>query len=75
MNSTEHSHANKMVRPYEVERLHYLDNLRALAMIGGVFFHAMLAYSPALHNLWLTADREQSVVIDMVAWFSHLFRM
>lgn len=75
MNSTEHSHVNKMVDFSEMERLHYLDNLRALAMIGGVFFHAMLAYSPALHKLWLTADREQSFVIDIVAWFSHLFRM
>jgi glucan biosynthesis protein C len=75
MNSTEHSHVNNMVNPSEMERLHYLDNLRALAMIGGVFFHAMLAYSPALHQFWLTADRQQSVVIDIVGWFSHLFRM
>jgi len=81
MNSTEHSHAHEVASPVEIagsveiERLHYLDNLRALAMIGGVFFHAMLAYSPALDQLWLTADREQSVVIDIVAWFSHLFRM
>ena len=60
---------------YETERWHYLDNLRALAMIGGVFFHAMLAYSPALHQLWLSADTQQSVWIDAVGWFSHLFRM
>lgn len=75
MNSTEHSYVNKMMLPYEMERLHYLDNLRALAMIGGVFFHAMLAYSPALHQFWLTADRQQSVAIDIVGWFTHLFRM
>lgn len=75
MNSTEHSHANEKVSHYAMERLHYLDNLRALAMIGGIFFHAMLAYSPGLNKLWLTADRQQSVVIDIVAWFPHLFRM
>lgn len=69
MNSTEQLH------PDEMGRLHYLDNLRALAMIGGIFFHALLAYSPALHKLWLTADRQQSVVVDVVGWFSHLFRM
>lgn len=74
MSSTEQLHPYEM-HSGEIGRLHYLDNLRALAMIGGVFFHAMLAYSPALHKLWLTADREQSVVIDLVAWFSHLFRM
>lgn len=69
MNSTE------LLRPYETERLHYLDNLRALAMIGGVFFHAALAYSPLLHNVWLTADNQQSEVVDVLSWFSHLFRM
>lgn len=67
--------STELLRPYEAERLHYLDNLRALAMIGGVFFHAALAYSPQLHNLWLTADNQQSQVIDIVSWFTHLFRM
>ncbi|MEN0036840.1 MAG: acyltransferase family protein [Cellvibrio sp.] len=67
--------STELIRPYESERLHYLDNLRALAMIGGVFFHAALAYSPQLHNLWLTADKEQSQVIDIFSWFTHLFRM
>jgi glucans biosynthesis protein C len=56
-------------------RLHYMDNLRALAMIGGVFFHAALAYSPILHNFWLTSDSQQSVLVDVIAWFTHLFRM
>lgn len=67
--------STELIRPYEGERLHYLDNLRALAMIGGVFFHAALAYSPQLHNLWLTADKQQSQVIDIFSWFTHLFRM
>ena len=74
MSSTESPRAYEMVNP-ATQRLHYLDNLRALAMIGGVFFHAALAYSPVLHNLWLTADSNQSVVVDIVSWFSHLFRM
>ena len=74
MNSTESPRAHEMISP-TTQRLHYLDNLRALAMIGGVFFHAALAYSPVLHNLWLTADSHQSAVVDIVSWFSHLFRM
>lgn len=56
-------------------RLHYMDNLRALAMLAGVFFHAGLAYSILLHGFWPTADTGQSMVMDMVLWFSHLFRM
>lgn len=57
------------------QRLHYLDNLRALAMLAGVFFHAALAYSPMLHPLWLSADTQQSLWVDIVGFFMHLFRM
>ncbi len=56
-------------------RYHYMDNLRALAMLAGVVFHAALAYSPLLNQVWLPADAENSLAIDAVAWFSHLFRM
>ena len=57
------------------KRTHFLDNLRALAMLAGVLFHAALAYSPLMHNFWITADREQWVGIDVGVWFLHLFRM
>ncbi len=30
------------------DRLHYMDQLRALAMLAGVVFHAALAYSPLM---------------------------
>ena len=56
-------------------RLHYFDNLRALAMILGVFFHAALAYSSMTHSIWPAADNQQSIVMDIVFWFTHLFRM
>ncbi|GGY83784.1 hypothetical protein GCM10011613_30860 [Cellvibrio zantedeschiae] len=78
MNSTVES------RPYEVPvadalmsdtRLHYMDNLRAIAMLAGVLFHAALAHSVLLHNVWLPANAEQSQWVDVFAWFSHLFRM
>lgn len=59
----------------ESNRVHYLDNLRALAMLAGVLFHAALAYSPLMHNFWLTADRGQSPWVDAWVWFLHLFRM
>ena len=57
------------------DRLHYMDNLRALTMLAGVVFHAALAYSPLMHSVWPLADTGQSQVADVVAWFSHLFRM
>lgn len=56
-------------------RVHYMDNLRAFAIILGVLFHAALAYSPSLNQLWMTADPNNSVVVDFLAFFSHSFRM
>nr|ACY24823.1 Acyl transferase superfamily protein [uncultured organism] len=52
-----------------------MDNLRALAMLAGVFFHGALAYSPMLHGLWPAADAQQSPIVDYIVWFTHLFRM
>lgn len=59
----------------EQTRLLYLDNLRALAMLTGVFFHAALAYSPMAHSIWPSADPLQHPAFDVFAWASHLFRM
>ncbi len=64
-----------MKSPLIQDRYHYMDNLRALAMLAGIVFHASLAYSPMLHFFWLTADTQSSKSIDVMAWFSHLFRM
>jgi peptidoglycan/LPS O-acetylase OafA/YrhL len=57
------------------DRVHYMDNLRALAMLAGVVFHAALAYSPLMHPVWPLADAGGSIMVDVVAWFPHLFRM
>ncbi|VUD47539.1 Glucans biosynthesis protein C [Thalassocella blandensis] len=56
-------------------RYFYMDNLRAIAMLAGIVFHAALAYSLLLHEGWPTADTSSSVAIDFVAWFMHMFRM
>ena len=56
-------------------RFHYMDNLRALAMLFGVLFHAALAYSPLLHPFYPVADSAQSSAVDPCIWFLHLFRM
>lgn len=56
-------------------RYHYMDNLRASAMLLGVFFHAMLAYVPNMQSLWLAANPENSEIFSVVAWYTHLFRM
>ena len=57
------------------DRLHYMDHLRALAMLAGVLFHAALAYSPLMSGVFPTADRQNSVWVDVVVWGLHLVRM
>ncbi len=52
-----------------------MDNLRALAMLSGLVFHAALAYSPLAHPYFPTADRSTSSAIDAVIWLLHLMRM
>ncbi|KFL36213.1 acyltransferase family protein [Arenimonas donghaensis] len=57
------------------DRLHYMDHLRALAMLAGVFFHAALAYSPLMQPIWPMADRDTSIAVDAMVWGLHLVRM
>lgn len=56
-------------------RIHYLDNLRALAMLLGVYLHGALAYAEPAQSIWLATDPGSSVAIDVSIWFIHLFRM
>jgi peptidoglycan/LPS O-acetylase OafA/YrhL len=56
-------------------RIHYLDNLRALAMLLGVVFHAAIAYGPGMVSVWPASGGETSRLLDVVAWFCHLWRM
>ncbi len=56
-------------------RVHALDNLRALAMFTGVLFHSALAHSPMMERFYPAADRAQSPVIDILIWLPHQFRM
>ncbi len=63
-----------MTQPDNI-RYHYLDNLRAMAMLVGVFFHAGLAYSPVMEEVWISADGGGSFLMEMFLWVSHMFRM
>jgi glucans biosynthesis protein C len=59
----------------QTQRIHYLDNLRALAMLLGVFLHSALAYAQPAQSIWLATDTNASVAVDISIWFIHLFRM
>jgi glucan biosynthesis protein C len=58
-----------------MERQHALDNLRGLAMLAGVLFHALLAYSPLMRPYWPAADRDGAPAVDLLIWLMHLVRM
>ncbi len=58
------------------ERIHYLDNLRAFAMILGVFYHASLSFAAVQQDIWVVKDRAgASIALSLLGTFSHLFRM
>jgi len=59
----------------EPNRIHYLDNLRAIAMMLGIFLHSALAYAYPSQNVWLATDSTSSPLIDISIWWIHLFRM
>ncbi len=56
-------------------RYHYLDNLRAFALMLGVFLHAAMAYSLYMNEIWLTAAPQKSTLLEAAAMFTHLCRM
>ena len=53
----------------------YMDNLRAIALVLGVFFHAAIAYSPISQKLWPASNPVNSMALEFGALFSHTFRM
>ncbi len=40
----------------ESPRIHYLDNLRAVAMLLGVYLHAALAYAEPSRSVWIATN-------------------
>lgn len=59
----------------DAERIHYLDNLRALAMLLGVYLHGALAYAEPSRSIWIATNPQGNVAIDASVWWIHLFRM
>jgi glucans biosynthesis protein C len=56
-------------------RIHYLDNLRGLAMLLGVYLHGALAYAEPSRSIWIASNPQGNVAIDASIWWIHLFRM
>lgn len=67
--------AQDLKHSHESQRIYYLDNLRALAMLLGVYLHGALAYAEPSRSVWLATNAQGSVFVDVSIWFIHLFRM
>lgn len=66
--------SNPFIHP-ENARFYYLDNLRAMAMLLGILFHASLAYMPINYETWVVSNTTHSQSLEAIAYFTHLFRM
>jgi glucans biosynthesis protein C len=60
---------------FQMERIHYFDHLRSLAMLLGIYVHACFPYGAGFLNAWFFQDQSTSVSITMGFLFLHLFRM
>ena len=60
--------------PAPTERLHALDAVRGFALLGGLVFHAALAFLPG-PQAWLVMDPSRSLAISLLAFVLHMFRM
>ncbi|KZN30711.1 hypothetical protein N474_13220 [Pseudoalteromonas luteoviolacea CPMOR-2] len=56
-------------------RYYFIDNLRSIALLLGVIFHAALAYGPYFKNIWVSTDPNTQVFFSYLANWLHLFRM
>src|SRR5580698_9502702 len=57
------------------ERLHALDAVRGFALMLGVVFHAAFSFVPAPHQIWPATDNHPSVVLGVMVFVIHAFRL
>jgi hypothetical protein len=56
-------------------RYHGLDAARAIALFIGIFHHGIESFVSYARWDWITQDSQQSLVIDILFYVSHVFRM
>lgn len=59
----------------EQQRFTSMDALRALAMIWGVFYHALFSFAPMESQNWFAADIAKANWVDSLLFLSHIVRM
>ncbi len=57
------------------ERFHGLDAARAIALLIGIFHHGIESFVTYAKHDWITQDSQSSLLIDILFYVSHVFRM
>ncbi|KJC38471.1 MDO protein [Bradyrhizobium sp. LTSP849] len=57
------------------ERLHALDAVRGFALLLGIVLHATLSFVPAPTRFWIIQDTHQSLLLGLLFFAIHVFRM
>ena len=58
---------------FNMGRIHYLDQVRALAMMIGILVHGCYTYSYAVQENWVVIDKTSSLGITLGFFFFHIF--
>ncbi len=68
--------ANQLVvNPFNTERFHGLDAARAIALFIGIFHHGIESFISYAKWDWITEDSQSSLLLDILFYVSHVFRM
>src|SRR5688500_6193414 len=57
------------------ERFHGLDAARAIALLIGIFHHGIESFISYAKWDWITEDSQSSLLLDILFYVSHVFRM
>jgi len=61
--------------PFSTERFHGLDAARAIALSIGIFHHGIESFISYAKWDWITEDSQSSLLLDILFYASHVFRM
>ena len=61
--------------PFSTERFHGLDAARAIALFIGIFHHGIESFISYAKWDWITEDSQSSLLLDILFYASHVFRM
>lgn len=56
-------------------RFHGLDAARAIALLIGIVHHGIESFVTYVNSDWVTQDTQNSLVLDVLFYISHVFRM